>query len=357
MPAILTEMPDNPRTWDSNESIETYLSKRNINCDKAISLQGGCSGYIWRLDGYRNGRKTYDRCIFKYADTELKGKPDFKTEPGRTHNEVRTLSSEAVRWASEREPGVKVPSVLQTTDEGFVMTWAGEKDLKDAFINDKQLDSVALATRLGRWLAGLHLSSMGSEEAKVWTNDLMEKAVPYEAAILKTGFTERGIDADITERAVSMMQDPGPVQVLTSGDFRPMNTLLDYSTSTSNPIATVVDWECMQYACPSIDFRLWPAEMLVQEKKYPHTKGILAAFLKAYREEAGADFVTEDLVCKVAVKVGSIMFWVMPLHVWDVTEEEEGEEWRKVAIEYICAGAKGDVEWLRSSALGPLLGS
>ncbi|KAK4622131.1 hypothetical protein CLAFUW4_07102 [Fulvia fulva] len=352
MATVLTECPEVPRTWD--EPIETYLSDHNIACEKATPLTGGNSAYIWRLDGFKKDGQTHGRSVFKYADTEIKGMVDMEVPAGRMLTEIRALNTTVVQKACEQVPYVQIPTVLQTTEEGFVMSWAGEVDLRTAFIQNKDLDAEALGLRLGKWLASLHVAAVGDPGIKTWTNALIEGVVEREAAHLRTGFRERGIHDDVTERAVALLQQPGPVQTLTVCDFRPMNTLLS-SKDSVDATATVVDWECARYGDPAFDIRLWAAEAMVMESKYGDGRGLLRSFLQGYVQYAGPEVITSEFVCRVAVVMGSILFWLMPLGIWDVTDEAEGEQWRLLAVEYIRAGANRDMAWLSKSVLSPLL--
>ena len=351
MATVLTECPEVPRTWD--QPVETYLSDHNIKCEKATPLTGGNSTYIWRLDGFKKGRRTHGRSVFKYADTEIKGMEDIKVPAGRMLTEIRALNTAVAQTACEQEPRVEIPTVLQTTDEGFVMSWGGEIDLRTAFIENKNLDARALGSRLVRWLANLHIAAAGRAEFKSWRNALIESVVEREATHICTAFEQRGIDSGIAERATALLQQPGPMQTLTICDFRAMNTLLKSKDST-DPIATIVDWECARYGDPSFDILLWAAGALVAETKYGN-RGLLESFLQAYSQHAGPNIISTEFVCRVAVVTGSMLLWLMPLGIWDVTDEEEGEHWRLLGIEYIRAGADGDMSWLAKSALSPLM--
>ena len=152
----------------------------------------------------------------------------------------------------------------------------------------------------------------------------------------------------------AFLRKPGGAQTLTPWDFRPMNTLVRLD-GTSTPIVTIVDWEICTYGDPAYDIRLWAAEALVLEAKYGGKRGLLSSFLTAYRRQAGPSIVTERFVCKVAVTVGTILLMLMPVSIWDCTEDD-AKLWRKIAIEYIEAGIRGDMEWLRDSGLKSLMG-
>lgn len=350
MATVLLNCPEVPRSW--NESIETHLSEHNIKFEKATPLTGGNSAYIWRLDGFRKGGKTHGRSVFKYADTGIKGLEGMEGPAGRMLTEIRALNTAVVQRACEQEPHVEIPAVLQTTEEGFVMSWGGEVDLRTAFIQNQNLDARALGSRLGKWLAKLHVAASGHADFKGWRNAFFDGIVNIEAEHLRADFEKRNIETSVAERAIALLQQPGPVQTLIIFDFRPMNTLLK-SKDSVDPIATIVDWECARYGDPAFDVRLWAAEAWVMESKFG-SRGLLESFLEAYREHAGPEIVSSEFIRRVAVAMGSMLLWLMPMGLWDVTDEEEGEHWKLSAIEYIRAGADGDMLWLSRSVLAPL---
>lgn len=229
-------------------------------------------------------------------------------------------------------------------------------------------DPAAVGTRLGTWLSHLHLAGCRADREDDWAphNDgvaaftapggLEEQAV--RAALAKAG---RG-GAEI-RRAVGVLRRPPPVPTLTPWDFRPMNTLVRCRDGA--PALTVVDWEFSHFGDPVYDLRLWAAEAMVLEAKFgkggegkggDRSQGgvLLSSFLRAYRVGTGDAIVDGEFVCKVAVAMGAFLLLFMPAPFWDCVEEDR-EPWVELALEYVEAGAGGDMVWLRRSSLGPLL--
>lgn len=273
--------------------------------------------------------------------------------------EIKALGSKAVAEACRQEPAVQVPRVLRKTTNGFIMSWAGETDLLSAYKDKKyssSLDMVAIGTRLGHWLACLHLA--GIDDLDHWSSLHNEDVAKYgdrEEYVIRTAMGKTEYSLEQIEGVLRTMRKPGRVQTLTPWDFRPMNTLLTVKHGQEGaviPDLTIVDWEFCHYGEPSNDLRLWVAEAIVLEAKHGE-RGLLSSFLKAYKGNAAA-IIDGDFVCKVAVAVGTFLLLFMPAKIWDCTEEDR-EPWTETAIQYVKAGAERNMAWLSQSSLKPLL--
>ncbi|KAK8018922.1 hypothetical protein PG991_008112 [Apiospora marii] len=353
---ITQETPAHPRDWSGG--IDRYLEQHQIVCRKVTPLSGGLSGWVWRLDGYddddgSHGRGAGEPVILKCADGMAKLAP-VPLAAERLQLETKALRSPAVAEASRQVPSVGVPRVLKETRRG---------------------DPAAVGARLGSWLARLHLAGRRADRDDGWAphNDgvatftapggLEEQAV--RAAIGKAGRGETQI-----RRAVDVLRRPPPVPTLTPWDFRPMNTLVRVREE-QQPVPeelTIVDWEFSHFGDPVYDVRLWAAEAMVLEAQCGKGDGggeeedddrerggvLLSSFLRAYRIGTGDAIVDDTFVCKVAVAMGAFLLLFMPAPFWDCVEADR-EPWVKVALDYVNAGAEGDMAWLRQSRLGPLL--
>lgn len=274
--------------------------------------------------------------------------------------EIKALGSKAVAEACRQEPAVQVPHVLRKTTNGFIMSWAGDIDLLSAY-KDKDysssLDMVAIGTRLGHWLACLHLA--GIDDVDGWSSLHNEDVAKYgdrEEYVIRKAMAETEYSPEQIEGVLRTLRKPGRVQTLTPWDFRPMNTLLQVKQGQEGatvPDLRIVDWEFCHYGEPSNDLRLWVAEAMVLEAKHGE-RGLLSSFLKAYKDNAGEVIIDSDFVYKVAVAVGTFLLLFMPAKIWDCTEEDRGP-WTETAIQFVKAGAERDIAWLRQSVLRPLL--
>jgi hypothetical protein len=276
--------------------------------------------------------------------------------------EIKALGSKAVAKACLQEPAVQVPRLVRKTKNGFIMSWAGDIDLLNAYQGKATslpaLDMAAIGSRLGHWLACLHLASMADDDG--WgdmRNEDVEKYGAREEYIIRTFMGKTDYSEEQIEGVLKVLRKPGRVQTLTPWDFRPMNTLLrlnDGQEAGGLPGLTIVDWEFCHYGEPSNDLRLWVAEAMVMEAKHGE-RGLLSSFLIAYKTHAGSVIIDEDFVCKVSVAVGTFLLLFMPAQVWGCTENDR-EEWTNTAIQYVKAGAERNIAWLSQSVLKHLLG-
>lgn len=350
---ISTESPIQPRTW--NDTIDNYLKEHDIDCEKATPLKGGASAYIWQLDGFVNNGST-STCIMKYSDTTFKNIVELESTQERGLYEARGMESKVVAQATRQEPLVQVPRLLRTVSKAVLMNWVGKIDLRKAYLNDKNLDVREIGSRLGRWLASMHLAGINNPEVQGWKNDATDPILEMENKHFRAVLAEtKGFDQKAVDRAMAFLSTTGDIQTLVAYDFRPTNALLRCEENSDRPVITVIDWELCLYGDPVYDLKLWVAEALVLETKYGAERGLIASFLKAYRQQAGPEIVTREFVCKLAVLIGSTYLHLMPCSLWDVFTEEEAELFRTIALGFVRAGIDEDLVWLSECCLKPLL--
>lgn len=346
-----------PRGWTESQTVDEYLTKNGIQYTTATPLAGGLSAYVWRIDGHFDGSMNYQGqpCVLKYAEEIAKGAPQFTVNPKRMRFEARALTSQPVAHACAQEPSVKVPSVLSVTDQALLMSWAGDIDLRSAYMKrDRDFDVANVGGRLGRWIAAVHRGGLNNPDVSGWTNDVTEAFAASEVDNLRKTMAADGMESQTIEEAAQMLVAPAGPKTLISWDFRPMNTLLRFGNSPlDEPSLTVVDWECAGYGCPVDDLRLWMAEALVLEAKYGTEKKMASSFLAAYRSQAGGTIVTERFVCKLALSVGSMLLQLAPSGLWTSDTSEIGF-WCDRAMEFICAASSRDIQWLSVSEFAPL---
>lgn len=352
------EAPPHPRDW--NFGIDGYLQQNKVVCEQAVPLTTGTSCYIWRLEGLKdveassNGHHHDQPAILKCADSTPKYR-SFPVSPDRLRNEVKALRSKTVEEACCREPSVRTPRVLRETTHGFIMSWVGETDLRTAYKTDWLLDPSALGARLGRWLAALHLEGI-AQGPDGWSSQHAELDKFYAVG----GFAEKAIqdamESGESDKVLQALRAPAAVHTLTPWDFRPMNVMVhDPKGKSAAPGLAIVDWELCHYGDPASDVRMWVAEVMVLEAKFGD-RGMLSSFLSAYKEKAGPALVNDDAVARIALSAGVYMLWLLPInpHVWDCGGEDV-KYWKETSLQYIRAGANGDMEWLKQSCLKPLL--
>jgi len=358
---ISPEVFDAPRGW--KQSIHEYLAGYGLQCHKATALQGGNSAYVWRIEGLQaiDGASfakfmnpANELLILKYGEGQLKSGA-LQMPPARMQWEVRAMTSSVVARACAQEPAVEVPRVITSTKEAVIMSWAGDRDLLSTYSQDCTLDAAYVGASLGRWLAGMHLTSIDDAEIKDWTNATATMVEEMERGNMAHKLAASGeFSQQEVNQASTAHQTITGVRALTAWDFRPMNTLLRDGDNPKRPRITVVDWEVSCYTDPAFDVRLWVAEAMVLEAKYGADRGLLKSFLTAYRRTAGVRIVTKEIVYKVAVLVGALWMLLMPATIWNCTEADR-EPWMRKAKDYIRAGITADRAWLLKSSLAPLL--
>ncbi|KAJ4386819.1 hypothetical protein N0V93_009717 [Gnomoniopsis smithogilvyi] len=353
----------NPRLWAGG--IDQYLIDNDINCTLATPINAGTSCYLWRLDGFSHPDhpSSVGPAVLKCADSTPKFSEDA-VSPARLSTEVRALTSHAVAEASRAEPSVRVPRVLRTTENGFIMSWAGDVNLLDAFRDNATLDMADIGARIGKWLGCLQVASAASGACG------FEHMNPELGRFYNPGgFMDKLVQSVVTDneesdKILAALRGTETVRTLTAWDFRPMNALLRFSGGSDNdnnsknnkntPEIYIVDWELAQFGQAAEDVGMWCVEAMVLEDKHGD-RGLLSSFLKAYRQHA-VGIVDEVFVCKLAMVVGTMLVYFMRIapRLWGSTEEEVGR-WRGAAVEFLRAGAERDLEWLRGSLLGLVL--
>ncbi|KAK9774862.1 putative Aminoglycoside phosphotransferase domain-containing protein [Seiridium cardinale] len=352
-------LPTHPLDW--GRGVDGYLEQNGLSCEKAKSFDSGTSCYIWLLEGVRGlDASTYDQSegqpvVMKCADSAPKDQ-SIQVSPERLQFEVQALRCKAIQEACRQEPSVQVPRVLRTTTNGFIMNWVGDQDLRAACKSGNIPDVKAVGDRLGRWLGCLHVSSiaLGLDGWVTHRDEIDILTAPG-------GFAEQTVrDAFNSKEEVQYilaeMRAPAPIHALTHWDFRPMNILVNRPDEESSTLElTVVDWELCHYGDPSNDIRMWVVEVMVLEGKFGD-HGLLSSFLSAYKERTGTTLVDEAFVARVALNAGIYLLWILPLNpqLWDCTEQDV-EYWKSLSLEFIRAGTRKDMAWLRESRLKPLL--
>ena len=358
----IQQLPVQPRSWEGG--VDEYLKQNGITAKKITPLEGGTSCYLWRLDGMDGMQRPASSkatplvpsAVLKCADSMARAGP-FSVDPNRLQAEVKALRSLAVTAACRQVPSVRVPSILRETHQGVVMSWAGDIDLRTLHNTDPSFNVSNIGTRLGAWLASLHLEGVSSGPGELDTgNETLERAFSGPGGMEEQAIKSVLSDADKIESVLNLLHAPPLVRTVTHWDFRPSNIVLSVSREGGAPPGlTVVDWELCHYGDPANDIRMWVAENIIMEAKHSD-RGLLSSFLTAYKRHAGDSLVDKVFVRKVALSVGVFLLYFMGqgAKLWGFTEADL-QKWTAIAIEYLTAGAHDDVEWMRRSVLRPLM--
>ncbi|KAL0943837.1 uncharacterized protein CTRU02_201724 [Colletotrichum truncatum] len=354
------QTPAHPTTWKAG--IEEYLREHEIIADKVTPLEGGTSCYLWKLDGLNEANTSSSSrivggpVVLKCADAVAKGAP-IAVDESRLQAEVKALQSKPVAEACRSEPSVRVPSVLRETRNGFIMNWVGETDLRTVYQTADELDMAAIGTRLGKWLACLHVAGVAiGPDGWNTHHDTLDKLFSGPGGMEEQAARSVLSDSGEIERVLQIARTPSAVRTLTPWDFRPSNVVLTLpSEKGALPEMAVVDWELCYYGDPTNDIRTWVAEAMMMEARHGD-RGLLSSFLAAYKQHASSSIVDRAFVRKVAVSVGIFLLYFIGqgAALWGF-DEKDCLEWTQRAVQYLKAGAEEDVAWLAQSVLKPLL--
>lgn len=351
-----------PKDWRGG--IEDYLRDNEITCNKITPMDIGQSCFLFRLDGLKDveasrmGHIESEPVAMKCADSEIKANMGvgIPVRAQRMEVEVKALTSKAVANACLLEPSVQVPSVLRHTSNGFIMSWAGDTDLRTAYRSNSLKDAASVGLRLGKWLACLHTAGI-LEGSDGWSTKCRELELFYVPGGVEESTVRSMIsDEEEVQRVLSAIRKRGSLRTLTSWDFRPMNTIVRFHDGKdTDPDLTIVDWELAHYGEPLNDLRMWVAEVIVMETQFGN-RGMLSSFLSSYRRHAGSLIVHDAFICKLAITAGIIITFILAglSAVWECTEDEV-ETLRAKALMLIKAGTAQDMCWFQKSCLRPLL--
>ncbi|TLS27254.1 hypothetical protein PpBr36_04255 [Pyricularia pennisetigena] len=351
MPAT-TSPPSHPQHWAGD--INSYLAENKITCKSATPITAGTSCYLWRLDGFHSPlHPAPSPAVLKCADSTPKYSDDA-VSPARLAIEVRALNSPVVAAATAAEPSVRVPTVLQQTENGFIMSWAGDVNLLEAFAQDQQLDYADVGARVGKWLGNLQTAGVAEGPGG------FDPVNPELGRFYNPGgFLDKLVQSALpdpaeSEAVLAALRGVQTARTLTAWDFRPMNTLLS-SAGGPKPDLYIVDWELSQFGEAVGDVAMWAVEAMVLEAKHGD-RGMLAAFLQAYRLHS-AGIIDEAFKIKAGMLTGVMLVYFMRIaeRLWGCTEDEVAA-WRERAIEFLRAGANKNWEFLESSEIGILMG-
>jgi hypothetical protein len=253
--------------------------------------------------------------------------------------------------------------VLQMEDRG-------SRDLKSAYA-DPDLDIKALGTRLGSWLARLHIITSSAAVLpiiKEQFNNVSGKSI-YRTNFngLGASLEKFGYDSELGER---MNQKFGALLetdevCLSHGDFWPANVIVaDSDSKCSSPDLTIVDWELTRIGNGATDVGQFAAEAWILEtysdSKATHCsaertggRGLVEGFLKAYLAERR---LSHDDKLRVAAQFGTHIAY-LPGVVSYTAGSRQPMDMVRIGNEMLQMIDTGDITSLQGSILGLLFES
>lgn len=323
-------------------SLEACLESTGISIDTVTPLTGGLVNYVWRIT-----TTTGEPLIIKHAEASLKLNASIESDPARLAHEVRGMGAQAVRDACKVVKGVDAPKVISYNDKlhTLITTDGGNDSLADAYEAGK-LDMQDVGERLAKWVAALHTATQGVSP-EVWKNDLAESVSMVAANGMPQCMDDHGFGRRVGEIARDQffaLQPDEPVCCV-QGDFRPGNILVG-----QDDVLNIIDWEDSRRQSPALDLRLFAAQAYLLDVLHGE-RGLLKAFLKAYKRHAG-QLCDERVAQRTAVMFGGfLVFWLPQM---DLCSASQSARLASYGAQVVDKAIAGDFQWLRESRLGPL---
>ncbi|KAF9453893.1 hypothetical protein P691DRAFT_812509 [Macrolepiota fuliginosa MF-IS2] len=365
------------RTFDltTEAGVEAYLADTPFACTKAEALSGGFGNFTFRLR-LRQPRDGHETLVLKHAAPYVKSLTDIPFDPIRLSFEVEAMKR--IREWSSPTAFVTVPSIHLYDEKGraVIMDDCGLSSISLKEYMQQGRCTVEIAHRIGKeigeFLGMLHTWGRsnadvgaffdGNKQAKVmsiWVfygrilptfEDGLEKLKDPD---VKLSEEEASTLKRIVEETSNAMKEATGTFVM--GDFWPGNVMLSFNEGGDITQIRVLDWELCKPGVLGIELGQFCAELILLMRFNAdiceQTAGImLEDFLKIY-----ATHITPDLeMCRRAiVHLGTHLVTLTPRIAWG--GKEMTQKVVKEGLGLILEGYGAEREWLRKSAVGPLV--
>jgi tRNA A-37 threonylcarbamoyl transferase component Bud32 len=347
------------------ESLCQYLESNSISYAKVAPLvNGGVVNYIWRVT-----TPTARTSIIKHASHHLRINEKFLISVDRMDYEVHALRTiPGLLYASGSDQlGIQLPAVIRYDAERHVLQISdgGSRNLKSAYA-DPALDIQALGTRLGRWLAGLHIITSSVAILPIIKerfNNVTGKSIyrtnfnGLGASLEKFGY-DRKLGERMNKKFGALLETDEVC--LSHGDFWPANVIVTDSNSKSSSLdLTIIDWELTRIGNGATDVGQFAAEAWILET-YSASKatdgssdvtggrGLVEAFLKAYLAERR---LSDEDKLRVAAQFGTHIAY-LPSVVKYPAGSRQPTEMVRTGNEILQMVDAGNITSLKGSPLG-----
>ncbi|KAF2457000.1 kinase-like domain-containing protein [Lineolata rhizophorae] len=289
--------------------LREYLDASGVEYTSVAPLDGGTANFVWRFE-YENG----GTAIVKHAEPFVKDNRAIAFPAERMDVEAMVLSSLPPVLAPA--DAVRMPAVHRYDAANHVLTMddGGARTLKEAYTS---LDVKPFGDALGKWLASLHEATPEhdlGEGGNLAARAIYRYSYAHLAGALEAFGQDVGLGGRVDSEFGSLLQSDD--EVVCHGDFWPGNVLIGADCKM-----TIVDWEMVRRGCGATDVAQFAAEAFLLDK-FRGEKGLLPAFLSAYRAAAGKP--SREFFKRVAIHFGThVAFW--PTRVRWGTREETAE--------------------------------
>jgi aminoglycoside phosphotransferase (APT) family kinase protein len=333
----------------STEDVKAYLKTPNkLGLDPTHDYQideltGGTANWVYRISDPAIGQTS----ILKHAEPFVRGNPVIKFPVDRMDFEASVLQS-LVGVLPENE--VVMPVKFLAYDQGAKLlriSDGGSKTLKDIYSSTSELDVVAAGTQLGTWIAALHQSTRTLDVGDNQTGKVIYRhSYNHVSGALESHGFDQSLGELVNEEFGSKLQTDD--ECVCHGDFWTGNVLVKL-----DPLRlTIVDWEMTRRGNGATDIGQFAAEAWLLER-FRGEKGMLPAFLTAYRETQGKDW-DQDFTQRqrIAIHYGThISYWPTRVQ-WG--SKEETHDVVKLGSEVLKHAIDKDFKWFKEGPLAPL---
>ncbi|KAJ4366953.1 hypothetical protein N0V83_007483 [Neocucurbitaria cava] len=307
-------------TYDltTENGLRAYLKTTGRSKEVGVALlSGGTANYVYRVAGIHGFTS-----IFKHAAPYLHSNKNFAFDPTRMDYEARAL--ELLSPANSNNPisnllptsAVHAVRLLSYDKEAKLLCIedGGNRNLKEAYSNDPDLDVPVVGEELAKWIAALHMCSKDISLALVEqdqdqadstvartntdtnttnnNNPIAINIYRHSYTNLHRALTEYGYDTSLADRINAEFGSliATDDECVCHGDFWPGNVLVRPRMSQQKkPIIdlTVVDWETVRRGTSATDVGQFAAEAFLLDR-FRGGKGLLPAFLNAYVVAGGS---------------------------------------------------------------------
>ena len=320
----------------TTEQLKAYLDVAKVESQSVQQLSGGTFNFVWRLID-ESGKSV----IVKHAEPYVAvsaGQMPFPVDRMDHENAALTILPEYVA----NDSSIKLPRIYNYDNQNHVLRMedGGPRNLKVAY-TDPSLDIEHFGKELGRWLANLHRSTITVDIGNNVTAKAMYRLsyTNVAGALQKYGH-DPSMGDQINEQYGSLLQSDDAC--VCHGDFWTGNVMVDVED------LTVVDWEMVRRGCGATDVGQFAAEAYLLDR-FKGGRGLLSAFLSAYREDHALD---RRFLQRVAVHMGvHLAFW--PTRVsWGT--DDETKECIDLGYHLMTQAVDNDDNWLKNSLLRDL---
>lgn len=323
---------------------KAYLDAHSIPYVDVEERSGGFANWVYHVS-----QSGGPGLILKHTNIIVRAFPTIQAPVDRSDSEARALSV-IPALLPDLGDRIHLPVLLRYDAESHVQHQrpAGGRTLKDAY-QDSSLDIPSVGARIGRWIASLHaVPPPANFEDNTTARRIYGGVYRHSPGTLERSFLDPAPAQLALDKYAPLLQTEN--ENICHGDFWSGNVLLPVDGG-SNPDITILDWEMSRRGYGATDIGQFAAEAWLLDK-YRGGRGLLPAFLTAYRVAAGAK-VTAYFAKRAAIHCGAHLAYWPSLVEW--ADFDETKKILAFGAELLRGAEQGGEEWLQGSVFAPLV--